>query len=566
MTTSPINIKKDYQGAQIEKVLQLENVSKKYPTLKQGEGLFNDFWALRDISLDVYKGEIVGIIGRNGAGKTTLLNVMAQVLSVTEGEVIIKARVLGLFNLGVGFQDALTGRENIFLNGAILGAAKRELEGRLDSILEFSELGRFIDMPLGTYSQGMRLRLAFSIVINLEFGILVIDEALAVGDVLFQSKCFERLMDFKRSGKTLVITSQSVDLIERLCDRVVLLDHGKILFRGEPPEAINRYRLLLNTEKFCVDNGSTREALVENTKKWADDISHWGKELGTKEVIIEKVEFLNRFGMRVSRVKSGARLKIKVHFTARNAIKDPHFGIAIFREDGVYCYGPNTQFDGCKIPELNQGSGYFILDYHNLLLAPGEYRISVAIWDKNETLPFNYHEGCYPLVIVGHNNNNSLLNILVIPGWKCNLNTKIPSGAQDDIDNQLIKLGSVKLFSSLGAEKKVFLTNEPVKVRIVFNDLKTPDRKCFLWIGIYRDDNIYCQGFYIPINGKLSFEWLFPKLPLLPGGYRISFGIWDRDQQDFIMCHHEIYPFRMVFNREDHGTVYLEHEWNWAFR
>ncbi|MFH0826896.1 MAG: ABC transporter ATP-binding protein [Candidatus Omnitrophota bacterium] len=232
--------------------MQLCSVGKKYPFAKQHFLPLKDFWALRDVSLDVYQGEMVGIIGRNGAGKTTLLNIMAKVLFPTEGEVFSNGRVLGLFNLGVGFQDELTGRENIFLNGSLLGAAKKEIEGKLNSIVEFSELGDFINIPLGTYSQGMRLRLGFSIVVNLEFDILVIDEVLAVGDVLFQNKCFERLMDFRREGKTLVITNQSLDLMERLCDRVILLDHGKALFQGDVVEAINRYRLLLNTEKFFV--------------------------------------------------------------------------------------------------------------------------------------------------------------------------------------------------------------------------------------------------------------------------------------------------------------------------
>ncbi len=250
MTISPIKTSPDEKQAC--RVMQLCSVGKRYPFAKQHLSPLKDFWALKDVSLDVYEGEIVGIIGRNGAGKTTLLNIMARVLFPTEGDVYSNGKVLGLFNLGVGFQDELTGKGNIFLNGSLLGATKREIEDRLNSIVEFSELGDFIHMPLGTYSQGMRLRLGFSIVVNLEFDILVIDEVLAVGDMLFQNKCFERLMDFKREGKTLVITNQSLDLMERLCDRIILLDHGKALFQGDVVQGINRYRILLNTEKFFV--------------------------------------------------------------------------------------------------------------------------------------------------------------------------------------------------------------------------------------------------------------------------------------------------------------------------
>src|SRR3989338_6125532 len=209
--------------------IELSGIGKRYP-VKRENYIFKDFWALKDISLSVGKGQVFGVIGRNGAGKTTLLNIIAGILSPTEGKALSSGKTVGLFNLGVGFQDELTGRENIFLNGAILGASRKELEEKLDPIIEFSELGDFIDMPLGSYSQGMRLRLGFSIIANLDFLTLVIDEVLAVGDSLFQSKCYERLMDYRRAGKTLLITSQDMGIIERLCDEALLLDHGSMLF------------------------------------------------------------------------------------------------------------------------------------------------------------------------------------------------------------------------------------------------------------------------------------------------------------------------------------------------
>jgi len=577
MTTCPIKDITNNYNLQIDKAISLQAVSKKYPPIKQTSksigSNFDDFWALKEISLDVYKGEILGIIGRNGAGKTTLLNIIAGVLTPTQGQINANGKVLGLFNLGVGFQDELTGRENIFLNAAIIGATRKELESKLSSIIGFSELGNFIDMPLGTYSQGMRLRLGFSIMVNLEFDILAIDEVLAVGDVLFQSKCFERLMDFRRSGKTLVITNQSMDLIERLCDKVALLDHGQLLFHGNTAEGINKYRTLLNTEKFFVGPKIGGEGLVRDTKKWADDISNWGKELGTKEVVIEKVELLNRFGWKSFSIKSGQRLKIKVYFKAKNSVKEPHFGIAIFRNDGVYCYGPNTQFDGYKISELRQGNGYFILDYHKLLLAPGEYRISVAIWDKFETLAFNYHEGCYKLTVSGnHNAGNELLNIpcqfyprhyIKFGNHKIDLSTLNDQWGKK-IETGAAKIESVKLLNNLGEEKDCFMTNESVKLIINFARSTNFDKNYYLWAGLYREDGIYCQGITRLLGRSQGYEIAFPKLPLLPGGYKISLGIWDKGQKKFIMCHHGTYPFQMVSDREDHGTVYLEHSWNWS--
>ena len=520
-------------GAQVDKAIELKDAGKKYPHS------FKEFWALQKVSFDISRGEILGIIGRNGAGKTTLLNIIAGVLSPSEGKVIPAGRVRGLFNLGVGFQDELTGRENIFLNGALLGAEKKELEEKLESMIEFSELGDFINMPLGTYSQGMRLRLGFSIIANLDFDILAIDEVLAVGDSLFQSKCFEKLMDFKRRGKTLILTTQSMELIERLCDKVALLDHGRLLFHGDTAEGINKYRALLSSERFFV-GPKRNDVLIENTKKWADDISSWGKKLGTKEVIIESVEFIKRFGWRCNRIKSREPLKIKVNFRAKNRVKDVHFGVAVFREDGVYCYGPNTEFDGYKIPELNPGRGWFELNYKELFLAPGEYYFSVAIWDKEEILAFDYHDGYYKLTVTGYKNEK---------GELLNLPFKLKYGSFNagNSDPEL----SLKLLNSQGEEKDVFITNEPVRVALNFSGPGIQNKDPYARLGIFRDDGVYCQEIVTPIGKSKELNILFPKLALLPGGYKIRAGE--------TAC-----PFRMVFNQKDQGTVYLEHHWEWG--
>lgn len=532
------------------KAVELNGAGKKYHFAKSANSNFEDFWALKNVSFNISKGHVFGIIGRNGAGKTTLLNIIAGVLTPTEGKVSLNGRVLGLFNLGVGFQDELTGRENIFLNGAILGAAKKEIENRLNSIIEFSEIGDFIDMPLGSYSQGMRLRLGFGIVANLDFDILVIDEVFAVGDGLFQSKCYERLMDFRRLCKTLIITSQGMDMIERLCDEVMLLDHGHILFQGKPKETIDRYRALLNTEKFFTGPESRHMKLVENTKKWADDVANWGRKLGTKEVVIDSVEFINRFGLRCNKINTAGSLKINVAFSVRNRIKEPHFGIAIFREDGVYCYGPNTGFDGHDIPELKPGRGYFTLEYKRLLLAPGNYRVSVAIWDKNETLAFNYHEGYYKLAVVGYDNRNAEL-----------LNIPFKTSYLKDRIKETDKI-TVKLFNSSSQEKDRFMTNEPVRFVIKTGDNNGIARDSYLWLGIYRDDGIYCQSILAPFKKDNHLEIFFPKLSLLPGSYNISAGFCNRLQQKFLIRHDNACSFQMVFNRQDHGTVYLTHKWN----
>lgn len=536
MITYPINTEQEKAASQAKVSLQLSGLGKKY--FLRGAYASGDFWALKDVNFEVKEGEMVGIIGRNGAGKTSLLNIISGTLSPTEGKVISRGKVLGLFNLGVGFQDELTGRENIFLSGAILGASKKELNDKLSFIIEFSELGDFIDMPLGSYSQGMRLRLGFSIVTNLDFDILVIDEVIIVGDTLFQNKCFQRLMDFKRKGKSLAITSQSMELVERLCDKVALIDHGKLLFFGNPEEGISKYKLLLNSEKFSISLCPQGEDLVTNTKKWADDPYCWGKRFGTKEVIIESVEFINKFWRRCNQVKSKGALKIKVNFKTINKVKDVHFGVAVFCKDGVYCHGPNTEFDGYKIPELKPGKGWFTLSYKRLLLAPGEYYFSVGIWDKKEALAFDYCYGCYKLTVTGHKNEN---------GGFLSLPFKLNYGILNNASSPAIRISDLR-----GEEKSILTTNESVRIVLNPSDLNIQNKNQCLSLAILRDDDVCCQVITALMESGKGLNILFPSFALLPGRYKISAG--------------EItYPFQMVFNRKDHGTVYLAHNWGWRY-
>ena len=559
-----------------DNAVELSGAGKKYAFLHKTQGHHSreqkdDLWALKDVSFNVARGRILGVIGRNGAGKTTLLNLVAGVLAPTQGAVSVRGRVLGLFNLGVGFQDEMTGRENIFLNGAILGALRKELEDKLERIIAFSELGDFIDMPLGTYSQGMRLRLGFSVIANLDCDILVIDEILAVGDALFQNKCFERLMEFKRAGRTLIISSQSAELIERLCDSAVLLAHGSVVFFGDPVEACNRHSALLNSEKFYVGPVQRPAKLVENTKKWSDDVSMWGRELGTREVNIEKVEFLNRFGWKQLKTRPNRPLKIKVHFSVRDIVREAHFGVAIFREDGVYCYGPNTKFEGHLIQELKQGEGYFALEYDSVLLAPGEYRISVAIWDKNETVAYAYNHGYYRLTIEGGDNPGRQLIAIPFkgPGWKvCNpsvaeLDAGILQAAQRTAGySRAHEALSVRILDSRDRESERLTTGERATISVDFNKTSAGNGS-YLWIGLYRDDDIYCQGIICPIDRRDHCAIEFPEMMLLPGGYNLSAGVWDDAARRFIALRSQACRFRMVFDREDHGTVYLKHRWSW---
>ena len=250
-------------------------------------------------------------------------------------------------------------------------------------------------------------------------------------------------------------------------------------------------------------------------------MSSWGQKLGAKEAVIDAVKMFNRLGLSCNRIKSGEPLKVRVDFSARDIVKEPHFGVAIFRADGVYCYGPNTEFDGCRIPGLKKGRGWFELRFEKVLLAPGEYRVSVAIWDKKETLAYDYHNGYYRFSVRGDNPASELLRL---PFKAC-----------------LARQGLEQSQGGKGKEKDVFMTNEPVEIEV----LSGP-------VSIFRDDGILCQKITIPSAGGRRSRIIFPWLALLPGKYKIfPEGGQPRD-------------FRMVFNRPDHGTVYLRHQWKWG--
>lgn len=245
------------------KIIRLENVGKRFTLRYHTEKflfnsfpkLFNekvseDYWALRNINMGVEQGKIVGIIGRNGAGKTTLLNILAGIFAPSEGRVTIEGRVSSMLTLGAGFKNELSGRENIVLNGLVLGMSKREINEKFKKIMEFSELNGFLNAPLQTYSQGMLLRLGFSVAIHVEFDILLVDEVIIVGDASFQKKCLELMFNFKKQGKTIIFVTQSMDFVERICDEVYVLENGKIEFSGIPEVSIQVYQKLLNEKKF----------------------------------------------------------------------------------------------------------------------------------------------------------------------------------------------------------------------------------------------------------------------------------------------------------------------------
>ncbi|WP_035462279.1 ABC transporter ATP-binding protein [Alicyclobacillus macrosporangiidus] len=233
------------------KIYREKSHSIKELLLRKKRNVYEEYWALKDISFNVTCGTTVGIIGRNGSGKSTMLKIVAKILYPDAGVVHVRGRVSALLELGAGFQPDYTGRENIYLNGSILGLTKKEIDSHVDEIIEFSELGRFIDTPVRNYSSGMYMRLAFAIAVTTNPDILIIDEVLAVGDEQFQKKCFDKLHEFKRQGKSILFVSHSDSLVEKFCDEVILLHNGQLLDRGKPKEVFTTYRAIQGKEHSC---------------------------------------------------------------------------------------------------------------------------------------------------------------------------------------------------------------------------------------------------------------------------------------------------------------------------
>lgn len=359
---------------------------------------FKNFWALKEVNLKIQQGQTLGVLGRNGAGKTTLLNIIAGIVFPTQGRVAVNGMVSALLGLGAGFHPELTGEENIYINGSILGLKNKEIRKRFDEIVGFSGLGHFITAPLHTYSTGMYLRLGFSIAVNVDFDILLIDEILGVGDISFQRQCLDKITHFQRENKTIILVSQDMNLINKLCSRAVLLDAGRIVFEGEPEEAAEFY------QKVVCGKELTKSISGSQIPKEA-----WGIRMGTGEVEIVAVKLLNDKNQESGVFKTAESMKVNVKYFVHSEVRDPHFGVAIFKEDGTYCYGPNTRLDGIKIDKLNQGEGEFTIEYKNLNLLPGEYRISVAIWDKEENFAYDHHYAFYRFEVISQKRDHGIV-------------------------------------------------------------------------------------------------------------------------------------------------------------
>jgi lipopolysaccharide transport system ATP-binding protein len=339
-------------------------------------------WALRDVSLTIQHGETVGIIGRNGAGKSTLLKILSKITYPTYGAMGIDGRVISLLEVGTGFHDELTGRENIYLNGSILGMPKKEVKRQLDAIVEFSGVEKFIDTPIKRYSTGMRLRLGFAVAAHLDPDILIVDEVLAVGDAEFQKKCLDTIQKLRASARTILFVSHNLAAVENLCERCIWLDHGEIHMDGESRNVIRDYM------------GSMRESTAVVAA-----LDETENRRGNGKIRFHGLEFLSPEGISQKVIRTGDPVVMRFHYYAHEPVAFPSFGFRLFTETNALVTETSTSHHGIYIPSVPLGAGYLDLEIHCLNLLAAKYTISLWVTDQAGGLVYDNVENAVILEV-----------------------------------------------------------------------------------------------------------------------------------------------------------------------
>jgi lipopolysaccharide transport system ATP-binding protein len=346
---------------------------------------------LQDVSLDVAHGQTVGIIGHNGAGKSTLLRLIAGVGKPDAGTIEVAGRLGALFEIGVGFHPELTGRESVLVAGVVAGLSREQVRARMDEIAAFAELEDSLDEPIRTYSTGMQARLAFSLATVMDPEVLLVDEVLAVGDLAFQARCYDRLRAMQRAGTTILLVSHDPVVITDLCDTVVWLRGGRLVGQGPPREVTERYRADMAEETRRITPEDVPEAVTPAGRELRIHDNRFGSQRG----VIARVDVLDGWGVAAERIPTGGQLRVVVTAHVPLGLGVAHLGVTLTRSDGVVCLDsatPLTGSDNVRVAALDVG---------RLDLAAGDYSIDVGLYDEHWAHTFDYHWRAYPLRIDG---------------------------------------------------------------------------------------------------------------------------------------------------------------------
>ncbi len=400
----------------LTKIYQRYSQRKQFRTLKSallGGSLIAElrpderFEALNDVTFNVREGTTFAIIGRNGSGKSTLLKCIAGISKPSAGTVVVNGRISALIELGAGFHPEITGRENIVINGIMLGLTKKEIHDRFDDIVDFAELEEFIDAPVKTYSSGMYMRLGFAVAIHVDPDVLLIDEVLAVGDEAFVHKCLDKISEFRRRNKTIILVTHSLGLVEKMADEALWIDNARVQLRGDPKKVVDAYlarvthheerALVAEEEKTVTEFESPksateheeRESEIEPTSAFARKKGRWG----SREVEVQEVTLHGTDGSARHVFTTGEPVTVRLKVKSTGTIDDFVFGVAIFNADGMCCYGTNTHLEQFT-PVKCSGEGEVRFNVPDLRLIEGTYFLDVAVHQR-DGYPFDYHRALH---------------------------------------------------------------------------------------------------------------------------------------------------------------------------
>jgi ABC-type polysaccharide/polyol phosphate transport system ATPase subunit len=363
------------------------------------------FTALDDVSFEVPKGSTFAVIGENGSGKSTLLKLVAGITKPTRGSLVVDGRVSALIELGAGFHPEISGRENVVINGIMLGLTRKEVERRFDEIVEFAELADFIEAPVKTYSSGMYMRLGFAVAIHVDPDVLLIDEVLAVGDEAFTRKCLDKIAEFHRRGKTIVFVTHTLGLVEKMCDDALWLRHGKAVRRGDPKRIVDAYltyvaggedeRLAASEARALAASSGGAEGADTPAADGPPEGAYRRGRWGSRQVEIRGLRFLDARGRARHVFVPGETVTVALDVAAREPVEDFVFGVGLFSAEGTSVYGTNTDIEGF-VPRRLAGTAEVRLSLESLSLVEGTYLVDVAAHRRDGT-PYDYHRGLHSL-------------------------------------------------------------------------------------------------------------------------------------------------------------------------
>lgn len=410
-------------------MIKVEEVSKQFklyhsPADRLREIIFQrsyhkDYKALDNISFEVHDGETLGIIGQNGAGKSTLLKILSGIVIPDNGSIHIDGKVTGLLELGTGFNYQMTGLENIYMNGTLLGMTNVEIEKKKQTIIDFSELGDFIDEPLQTYSSGMVMRLGFSIAIHADPTCFLVDEALSVGDAYFQQKCMRKIQEFRANGGSIIFVSHDMNAVKTLCDMAIMLDQGRVIDYGEPKDVVDFYQNMILKKMHQGDVPVEINKVKKDISK--NEIPDQSSGISTNQVELVSIDIFDNFDRKISYIESGKRIKIVGKILAHVDLKDPHYGIVIRNKFGSEVYGISTESLNIITSPHYNGKIITILCSLDLILAPGDYAIGVGV-GNGKISPGIFKEYCLFLLdvimvkVIQNSNNVRFAGIVNLDG------------------------------------------------------------------------------------------------------------------------------------------------------